>query len=76
MRITAFDSKNEDQKAMTDVVFAIRRNENRPVWSTNDGVYVAQITDTFPIGDVVLTVKATDADGVSLRTVNSCLIMP
>ena len=51
------------QRAQAFVNINVTRNENGPVFSTNN--YVQNVEDTVSIGSVLLSVFAQDGDGVS-----------
>ena len=68
-RFTAYDSVNPMQVAVSELTIRVLRNQNGPVF--NPRIYDETIADVYPVGGVVLTVTANDADGVSVL----CLLM-
>ena len=61
----AFDSGNPQQTTDADVTITVRRNVNAPVFSQAN--YNARVSAREAIGTSIVTVNATDSDGVSLR---------
>ncbi|XP_076458561.1 protocadherin Fat 4-like [Babylonia areolata] len=60
-RIQAYDTVYPDKRAEADLVINVVRNANGPSFSS--GRYEYSIAETFPVGDVIGTPTATDADG-------------
>ena len=67
VRVIAYDTKYPDNSVMTDVTVVVTRNANAPKFSRLR--YSQRISETFPIGNDILTVEATDQDGVSSITI-------
>ena len=70
-RFTAYDSKNPGQIARGELSILVLRNQNSPDF--NPAFYRKTIADTFAVGTVVLTVTASDADGVSCLLIQNIL---
>ena len=71
LRVQAYDSASPSRYAEADVRISVRRNTNPPIFSTQQ--YGANIDERAVIGTSVLTVVASDRDGVSLSTSNEDL---
>ena len=64
IRVVAYDSCNPVQQVVAIVRITVIRNKNQPIFDREE--YTSSIFETIPVGDIILTVKATDADeGVS-----------
>lgn len=61
-RFTAYDSANPRQVARAELSIRVVRNQNGPVY--NPATYRMTIAETYEVGSVVLTLTASDADGV------------
>jgi len=62
LRVQAYDTKYRTQIAETTVPITVIRNENVPVFTQDP--YRITINETIALGTCILTVSATDADGV------------
>ena len=62
-RIQAYDTAYADNRVESDLVISVQRNANGPIFS--EVRYEYSIAETFPVGDLIGTPVATDADGVS-----------
>lgn len=60
----AYDEKNPNLRASTDVTIRVNRNPSAPEF--NDQFYAITIPETYVLGGMVIQVIATDADGVSI----------
>lgn len=56
----AYDTSNPTQKARAEVTVSVTRNEHAPVFSK--AIYEEEISENFPLGDVIVQVAATDID--------------
>ena len=56
----AYDTSNPAQKARAEVTISVTRNENKPVFTK--AVYEEEISENFPLGDVIVSVSASDVD--------------
>ncbi|XP_062579030.1 protocadherin Fat 3-like [Saccostrea cucullata] len=65
LRLTAHDTRYPNNKANATVTITVRRNLNAPVFSLPS--YSRTVLDTIPLGDQVVQVNATDADGDQIR---------
>ncbi|KAK3745550.1 hypothetical protein RRG08_040225, partial [Elysia crispata] len=61
--IQVYDSAWPNNRRTKILTINVDRNENRPVFTSNNQAF---INDQFPPGNVVLTLRASDADGDSL----------
>ena len=62
-----YDSLYENDKATATVTVQVTRNPSTPRFTDNlptPFTYTRLITESFPVGDVVIDVNATDDDGV------------
>ena len=60
--VIVYDSANPQQKARAQLVLAVRRNENTPVFTQS--LYEKEISENFPLGEEIVKVAATDGDVV------------
>lgn len=67
IQILAYDTAYPNNRASVQVIITVIRNANAPEFSKVR--YSQKITETFPIGDDILTVSATDKDGVSVFSI-------
>jgi protocadherin Fat 4 len=65
IRVVAFDSEFPDNLVTSDVTIDVTRNPNAPRFENNR--YTSSISESFPVGDIILQVKATDDDGDMVR---------
>ncbi|KAH3873274.1 hypothetical protein DPMN_036505 [Dreissena polymorpha] len=65
----AYDSLNPVQRARAALTIRVLRNQNTPVF--NPSAYLQTIADTYEIGADVITLTATDADGVRITAFGS-----
>ncbi|WAQ96419.1 CELR3-like protein [Mya arenaria] len=68
-RFIAYDSANPGQRAQSTLNIRVVRNENAPVY--NPSVYRETIADTFTVGQPVVKLTASDADGDGIFYVNN-----
>ena len=61
LRIRGYDSATPQIAGETVVFVTVRRNENKPLFSSI--TYRAQINSTWPQGQVITQVRADDKDG-------------
>lgn len=61
MRVVAYDSVYPSNRDTADVTISVTRNERAPIFSLPS--YSQTIPDTFSLGQSILDVRATDADG-------------
>ena len=55
-----YDTSNPTQKARAEVTVSVTRNEHAPVF--NKAIYEEEISENFPLGDVIVSVTASDLD--------------
>lgn len=60
--VVLYDDANPNQKVTTELVFPIRRNEYGPKFDSV--LYSEEVSENFPLGEVILKVTATDRDEV------------
>ncbi|XP_035826838.1 protocadherin Fat 4-like [Aplysia californica] len=60
LRIQAYDTVYSGNRVQADLVIRVVRNRNGPVFA--NGRYDFTIAETFPLGNIIGTVEATDAD--------------
>ncbi len=63
--MVAFDSMFPDNTAIADVTVNVVRNPSLPTFEQTR--YTKSISESFPVGDIIQQVKATDADGVKIH---------
>ena len=61
LRIQAYDTVYPGNRAQEDLTVRVVRNRNGPVFTS--GRYDFTVAETFPLGDIIGTVAATDGDG-------------
>ena len=61
LRVVAYDSVYPSNRDTADVTISVTRNERAPIFSLPS--YSQTIPDTFSLGQSILDVRATDADG-------------
>ena len=66
MRVITYDIAYPSEIATSTVDITVSRNENSPVFSA--AVYRVTINETTNVGETILSVLATDADGVRSKT--------
>jgi len=71
VRIRAWDSAYPDNYVEGDLTINVRRNINRPQFAINNVDF--NLDDTFPSGEIVYNLTATDLDNVRLTMLFSCL---
>ncbi|GFN78435.1 protocadherin fat 4, partial [Plakobranchus ocellatus] len=69
VRLQAFDTAYPDNRAQADLNIRVVRNSNGPVFSQSR--YDFTVAETLPIGDLIGTVQATDADTMDQVTFTS-----
>ena len=72
VRVAAFDSAYPENRVFTNVGFTVTRNPNAPIFTSTE--YPKDIDEKFPIGDIVVQVRATDLDRVSSVFLNIILL--
>ena len=63
LRVTAIDDQEPARVATADVTILVQRNANAPKFS--QGSYSVSLTSKAALGEPIIRVNATDADGVS-----------
>lgn len=66
LRVQAYDTAFPNMRASEDVVIFVNLNPSTPVFA--EGEYRITIPETYPINSMLLTVNASDADGVRIWT--------
>ena len=60
LNVVAYDTRIPSVRKTVAVVINVRRNVNKPVFKPSS--YSAEINETFPIGQEIVKVNATDKD--------------
>ena len=63
LAVTVHDSAIPRVRTTSTLTITVMRNQNPPVFT--EDVYNANVNIQTKVGDVIATIKATDADGVS-----------
>lgn len=63
LRMIVYDSADSRLQDTADVTIFVTRNPSVPQWS--EVRYTRTVSEDFPLGDDLLTILATDNDGVS-----------
>lgn len=63
LEIAAYDSAFPNNRVMEQLSINVLRNPNAPRFDQNS--YSKRISETFPVGEIILQVAATDQDSVS-----------
>ena len=63
LTMQAYDTAYPNNKAQANLIVQVRRNVNGPVFSPQPARYERTISENYPIGDVIVDLTATDADG-------------
>ena len=71
MRIRTWDSAYPDNYVEGDLTISVSRNVNSPQFAVNNVNF--DLDDTFPSGEIVYNLTATDLDKVRLTMLFSCL---
>lgn len=61
--MTAYDTAEPSRKATADVTVLVQRNANAPQFTQDD--YRIDLDETTALGEPLITMEATDEDGVS-----------
>ncbi|KAJ8318063.1 hypothetical protein KUTeg_003154 [Tegillarca granosa] len=69
LRVVAYDTFYPNNRGSSVVLINIIRNPSGPIFTLQN--YEETINDNFPVGNVVLTVTATDADGLRVAAYDS-----
>ncbi len=64
-QVVTYDTEDPENRATADVTVLVTRNPSGPIFQ--EARFEVTISETFPLGDVVVNTTAQDSDGVSDR---------
>lgn len=69
LQVKAYHTLFPEAAGTATVLITVVRNPSEPRFENNVQVYERTIDDTYPPGNVVVPVRASDPDGVRLHTI-------
>lgn len=66
LRVIVYDSADPRLQDTADVTIFVTRNPSVPQWS--EVRYTRTVSEEYPVGEEILTILATDNDGVSIKS--------
>ena len=74
LNIVAYDSVNPSIRGEGIVYIAVKRNENKPLFEESS--YEAEISSTYPQGEIIVNVTAIDQDEMVRKLAFYCTTNP